>query len=99
MRIEHSKAIALESVLRSEFQCDRAGMGGYIDADHFESNPFDAALIAIAPLWKRGDAKEIESFLTKWEYALREERADSHSVDDYIDELSNLISRLENSRD
>lgn len=50
MRITHSDAISLESVVRRVFACDRAGMGGYIDADHFESAPFDAALIALAPL-------------------------------------------------
>ena len=37
-------------------------MGGYIDADHYESNPFDAALIALAPLWKRGYVHEVEEF-------------------------------------
>jgi len=52
MRIDHSSAITLESIVRRVHLCDRAGMGGYIDADHFEPSPFDAALIALAPLWK-----------------------------------------------
>lgn len=30
--------------------CDRGGMGGYIDTDHFEINPFDTALIALSPI-------------------------------------------------
>ena len=51
MRISHNDAIVLESIVRKVHLCDRAGMGGYIDADHFETNPFDAALIAIAPIW------------------------------------------------
>ena len=62
MRITHSDAISLESVVRRVFACDRAGMGGYIDADHFESAPFDAALIALAPLWQKADVHEIEEF-------------------------------------
>ncbi len=53
MRIDHSSAITLESIVRRVHSCNRAGMGGYIDADHFESSPFDAALIALAPLWKK----------------------------------------------
>lgn len=41
-------AIVLGSIVRKVHLCDRAG---YIDADHFETNPFDAAFIAIAPIW------------------------------------------------
>mgnify|MGYP006981375913 CR=1 FL=1 len=62
MRISHGDAITLEMIVRHVHDCDRAGMGGYIDADHYESDPFDAALIAIAPLWKRGYAREVEEF-------------------------------------
>ena len=62
MRISHGDAIALEIIVRHVHDCDRAGMGGYIDADHYESNPFDAALIALAPLWKRGYVHEVEEF-------------------------------------
>ena len=36
MRINHGEAIVLESIVRRVFSCDRGGMGGYIDADHFE---------------------------------------------------------------
>lgn len=48
--MNHNQAIELERIVRSVYDCDRAGMGGYIDADNFSSNPFDAALIALAPL-------------------------------------------------
>lgn len=41
-------AIVLESIVRKVHLCDRAGMGGYIDADHFETNLFDAALIVLS---------------------------------------------------
>lgn len=53
MRISHSDAITLEGIVRDVFLCNRGEMGGYIDADHFESQPFDAALIALAPLWQK----------------------------------------------
>ena len=36
MKIRHGNAIVLKSVVKSVFSCDRACMGGYIDADHFE---------------------------------------------------------------
>lgn len=94
MRITHNDAIVLERVVRDVFSCDRAGMGGYIDADHFESEPFDAALIALAPLWQRADSHELDEFLFRWEHALRKDEDTEVDVNAYIDELSNFISRL-----
>lgn len=43
MRIDHGDAVSLEGIVRRVFACQRGEMGGYIDADHFESQPFDAA--------------------------------------------------------
>lgn len=39
MRINHGDAYTLELIVRRVFSCDRGAMGGYIDADHFESSP------------------------------------------------------------
>ena len=44
MEISHNDAIDLENLVRKVHNCERFGMGMYIDADHFETNPFDAAL-------------------------------------------------------
>lgn len=41
--MNHNQAIELERIVRSVYDCDRGGMGGYIDADNFSFNPFDAA--------------------------------------------------------
>ena len=71
-------------------------MGGYIDADHFESQPFDAALIALAPLWQKADFHEIEDFLFKCEYSLRKENEDGLSAESYTEELDNLVTNLLN---
>ncbi|WP_035316613.1 hypothetical protein [Clostridium sp. MSTE9] len=94
MRIDHGDAIELESIVRKVFSCDRAGMGGYIDADHFESAPFDAALIALAPLWERADFHEIEDFLFKWEESLRSGNGRNINIVSYINELENLVTTL-----
>ena len=82
MRIKHEDAVVLEAIVRRTFNCERGGMGGFVDADHFEREPFDAAIIAIAPLWQRSNPKEIEEFLFKWESVLRDENikdADIHT--------------------
>ncbi len=95
MRIDHGEAILLESIVRQVYSCERSGMGGYIDADHFEAEPFDAALIALAPLWKKADFHELEDFLYKWEWPLRTEKNENNiNIKDYIEELDELVVNL-----
>ena len=95
MRISHNDAIRLETIVRSVYGCDRAGMGGYIDADHFEGQPFDAALISLAPLWIKSDLQEMKGFLYKWEYVLRSNTdVQSVDIDAYVNELDDLVSIL-----
>lgn len=94
MRIEHCKALELESIVRKVYHCDRGGMGGFIDADHFETSPFDAALIALAPLWKNLDFQVVEDFLIKWEDVLRHKIEDTESVSNYIYELDQLVDSV-----
>lgn len=96
MKINHTDAIKLERIVRRVFSCDRGEMGGYIDADHFESEPFDAALIALAPLWKKANAHELEDFLCKWDNQLRSESNEAVDIDMYTDELDSMISALMN---
>lgn len=83
-------AIVLESIVRKVHLCDRAGMGGYIDADHFETNPFDAALIAIAPIQKTLPKETVEDFLYRWDCSLRKE-ADAN-ISQFIQELRELVN-------
>ncbi|MBR2321293.1 MAG: hypothetical protein IKA57_04075 [Clostridia bacterium] len=94
MRIEHGDAIVLEAIVRRVFSCDRGAMGGYIDAGHFESQPFDAALIALAPLWQRTDCSQIENFLLKWEYVFRKGNEDNVNPKLFINELDEIVSDL-----
>ena len=94
MRIQRNSAVELETIVRKVFLCDRAGMGGYIDADHFESSPFDAALIALAPLWQNADGHLVEDFLFKWEYELRNETTDDCDIASFIQELNSIVDRL-----
>ncbi len=96
MRIEHGDAIELERIVRKIYSCQRGEMGGYIDADHFESEPFDAALIALAPLWKNGDFHELEDFLFKWEHVFRKGNEDNLDSKLFVEELDNLVSDLLN---
>ena len=97
MIIDHGAAITLETIVRKVHSCDRTGMGGFIDADHFEHSPFDAALIALAPIWKRADFHEIEDFLFKWEHLFRDDDNDEPiDVELYVDELNSIVNELMN---
>lgn len=94
MRIKHDEALRLEYLVRAVFDCDRAGMGGYIDANHFASNPFDAALIAIAPLWNNGNTEELEKFLSKWDEILRCNQENDVNIEAYINDLKEIINKI-----
>lgn len=93
--MNHNQAIELERIVRGVYGCDRAGMGGYIDADNFSSNPFDAALIALAPLWKNDIDRQVENFLYKWDcFFRRGESPSDDDVDSYIAELEQMVHAL-----
>lgn len=93
--MDHNQAIELERIVRSVYDCDRGGMGGYIDADNFSFNPFDAALIALAPLWKNDPDRQVENFLYKWDHIIRAEVSPSDdSVESYIVELERIVHDL-----
>ena len=94
MRIEHSAALELEMIVRKVFSCERGGMGGCINADHFESAPFDAALIALAPLWQQTGSRLVDDFLSKWEHALRNDSQSTCDVKSYIQELETIVDAL-----
>lgn len=90
MKISHNDAIVLESIVRKVHLCDRAGMGGYIDADNFETNPFDAALIALSPIWKTLPKETVEDFLYRWDCSLRKEN--DANISQFIQELKELVN-------
>ncbi len=92
--MEHT-ALRLEEIIRRLFDYPiRGRMAGYIDADHFEREPFDAALIALSPVWERVDKHELDAFLSKWDTIFRDN--DYHQLgpvneEEYVSELENLL--------
>ena len=98
MRVSHNTALRLEEIVRRLFDYPvRGGMAGYIDADHFEREPFDAALIALSPLWKRIDKYELDDFLSKWDIIFRDDdyrQFDPINEEEYIKELKNLLKKI-----
>lgn len=99
MKISHNAANRLEKIVMELFDYPiRGGMAGYIDADHFEREPFDAALIALSPLWKRIDKYELDDFLSKWDIIFRDDdyqQFDPINEEEYIKELKELLKKIE----
>lgn len=95
MRVSHNAANRLEKIVMELFDYPiRGGMAGYIDADHFEREPFDAALIALSPVWKRVNKHELDAFLSKWDTIFRDNdyyQLGPVNEEEYISELENLL--------
>ena len=96
MKIQHGTAVSLENVVReANSNCERGAMGGLIDADNFELHPFDATLLAIAPLWTKAHDKNVYEFIQRWD-KLRSysEEHNDFSYDEYTKELRVLVRKL-----
>lgn len=96
--INHNDAINLEHQVRRLFKCDRCGVSGLADADNFESNPLDAAIMVISYIHAKGlqaSETQYDEFLCKYETIFKypEENNASEEVSNYISELSDIIER------
>lgn len=100
MEQNHNHSVTLEHIVSEVFSCDRYGMGGYINSDHFDSEPFDAALFVVSKLWHKDVVNEIENelekFMAKWEQTFRDKKIMKKDIDIdlYIKELRNIIEIL-----
>ena len=97
-RINHSEAIELESIVRSLFKCDRAGVSGLADADNFESRPMDAAVMVVSYIHAKGlqySETEYDEFLCKYDtiFEYPDENDAKNEVRNYINELSEIVEK------
>lgn len=94
--INHNYAIELEHQVRRLFKCDRSGVSGLADADNFESNPLDAAVMVVSYIHAKGlqaSETQYDEFLCKYETIFKypDENNASNEVENYINELSAII--------
>ncbi len=95
MILDQQDAIALEYILRKLYNCERGGFGGFINSDHFARKPVDAALIALAHIYKGKKDEDIGDFLSKWEAFFDYPEDNSEfNVEMYINELSKIVETL-----
>lgn len=96
-RITHDEAIELEHQVCRLYRCDRAGVSGLADADHFESRPMDAAIMVVCYIHVKGlHYSETEyEFLSKYDtiFKYSDENDAKHEVENYINELSEIVSK------
>ena len=97
-RIKHSDALRLENLVCRLFECDRTGVSGLADADHFESHPMDAAIMVIAYIHakKLQDSEtQYDEFLSKYDtiFTYPDENNAQDEVQHYIDHLAKLVEK------
>lgn len=96
IKISHSDAIELEYLVRRVYDCDRGGVSGLADADHFEHNPLDAAKLIIAYIHAnklQNSETQYDEFLHDFEvyFEYPEENGGTEEVKRYIKELAKLV--------
>ena len=97
-RINHGDALQLENLVRGLFGCDRTGVSGLADADHFESRPMDAAIMVIAYIHakKLQDSEtQYDEFLSKYDtiFTYPDENNARDEVQNYIDDLAKIVEK------
>ncbi len=97
-RFTHSEALELEHQVRRLYGCDRAGVSGLANADHFESRPMDAAIMVVSYIHAKGlqhSETEYDEFLSKYDTIFRypDENDAKHETRNYINELSAIVDK------
>jgi hypothetical protein len=95
MKVTHNDGVTLEHIVSNLYDCNQGGMGGIIDASHFERNPFHAALICISKLYSGMFDDKIDQFACTWETVFNyPDENQGYTIEQYITELRELISIL-----
>ena len=95
MKVTHNDGVTLEHIVSNLYDCNQGGMGGIIDASHFERNPFHAALICISKLYSGMFDDKIVQFACTWETVFNyPDENQGYTIEQYITELRELISIL-----
>lgn len=95
MKVTHNDGVTLEHIVSNLYDCNQGGMGGIIDASHFERNPFHAALICISKLYSGMFDDKIDQFACTWGTVFNyPDENQGYTIEQYIRELRELISIL-----
>ena len=101
LKINHNDAIKLEHQVRRLYNCDRAGISGMADADYFEGNPIQAAVLVVAYVYARrleNGPYQYDEFLHKYETIFKypEENDFDNEVKKYVSELKEIVEQYIN---
>ena len=93
--IDHNHAVAVENIVTGTLRCKYGAYGGIVTADNFARNPFDAAMMCMTFLGAAdmdGESKDaVDDFYIAWTIP-----GDEMSQDDFVNDLSQLVSILRN---
>lgn len=97
-RLNHNDAVELEHHVRRLYNCDRGGVSGLVDADHFEGNPMCAAYMVISYIYAKDlaiDNYQFDQFICTYEHIFNhyDEYDIQLEIKRYIDELSYIVDQ------
>ena len=100
IKIKHKDAYRLELLVKHVYGCERNGIMGLVNADYFEFNPWLAAILILAPkyrksIWSRKELPGANNFFKKYEnyFSAIQSSYDASVVEDYINDLNALVRR------
>jgi len=96
-KISHNDAVSLEKIIGDLYKCDRGGVSGLCDADNFEHQPIDAAIMAVSYIYSHNletNNARYEEFINKyrWIFENPEQGNAKNEAINYIKELRKIIS-------
>lgn len=94
--IKHVQALELEKQVRRLFGCERLGVAGLINADSFECNPFDAAIMVVSYIYAKNlkvEETQLNEFVNKYYtiFTYPDEQNILVEADNYINDLRQII--------
>lgn len=66
-----SYAVQIEHTMRRAFDCDRSGVGGFVNSDYIRKHPFMALMCTLTFLCKNDDTHDVDivsDFFEKFQY-------------------------------
>lgn len=94
----HSLAISMEWALRRIFNCERFGLGGFIDSDSIERNPMQSFRLGFAVIYPNSsrDKKAVIDAFIDGNYQYEEQNIDEIGVEIVAglhEEFTNIFNR------
>lgn len=95
--IDHNHAVSIENIVTGALRCKPGAYGFLVSADRYQKYPMEAAVVCVIYFCSSKPSDEISEaisfFFTTWTHP-----EDWQTQDDFVNDLSQLVSVLQNPR-